>query len=148
MQQNVVEKCHAQMSSFQALPPRNPLLRRRRQKTTYTSSLSIAGCGVGPEKGRGKGENGGKTGKIAARSGKSKQGEQSLPLYSLLPRNCISLSQIFIAPLGQEQQLVVANALAATDFPSKCGQPQKRSGKVVTRIRALERAACCCCRRH
>jgi len=95
-----------------------------------------------------RGENGGKTGKIAARSGKSKQGEQSLPLYSLLPRNCISLSQIFIAPLGQEQQLVVANALAATDFPSKCGQPQKRSGKVVTRIRALERAACCCCRRH
>jgi len=98
MQQNVVEKCHAQMSSFQALPPRNPLLRRRRQKTTYTSSLSIAGCGVGPEKGRGKGGKWGKTGKIAGRSGKSKQGEQSLPLYSLLPRNYIVETK-FLEPI-------------------------------------------------
>jgi len=138
MQQNVVEKCHNQMSSFpaQTRPPRNsPFCRQRRQKTKYTSSLSIAGCGASPEKAR----------EWQGKSGKSKQ---SLLLYSLLPRNCISLSQIFIAPLGQEQQLVVANALAATDFPSKCGQPQKRSGKVVTRIRALERVACCCrCRR-
>lgn len=125
------------MSSFRALQ-KLPFARRGKTKTTYTSSLSIAGCGVGLERRE-------KRKRARRNSGKSKQSEQSLPLYSLLPRNCISLSQIFIAPLGQEQQWQWPLLWQQQIFPSKCGQPQKRSGKVVTRIRALERIARCCC---